>query len=93
MVFCGVVAVGGQLVVNQFVSRRSQIDDGADNSWLQSKWSPLKKMTDDEYRAEMDEKILSVDADVALINDRIAQLQLQQAGYVADTPPEKQSPK
>lgn len=76
LIFCGVAAVGGQLVANHFASRQKKAKD-EDDSWLGSKWSPLKKLTDEEYISMMDEKILRVDADIALIDDKIAQLREQ----------------
>jgi hypothetical protein len=79
LIFCGVAAVGGQLVANHFTSRQEKAQD-EDDSWLGSKWSPLKKLTDEEYISMMDEKILRVDADIALIDDKIAQLREQANG-------------
>lgn len=77
LVFCGVAAVGGQLIVNHFENRQAKAKAKAedeDNSWFSSKWSLLKKLTDEEYVHMMGEKILRVEADIALIDDRIAQL-------------------
>lgn len=87
MAFCGVVAVGGQLLVNRFANRSKDPEDENNGSWLRSKWSPLKKMSDDEYRHTMDEKILRVDADIALIDDRIAHLKNVQANNVPGESP------
>jgi hypothetical protein len=36
--------------------------------------NPLKKLTDEEYIDMMKEKILKVEVDIALIDDRIAEL-------------------
>lgn len=80
LIFCGVAAVGGQLVANHFTSRQEKAKEAEDGSWLGSKWSPLKKLTDEEYISMMDEKILRVDADIALIDDKIAQLREQGDG-------------
>lgn len=79
LVFCGVAAVGGQFIVNHFANRQGRVkDEDADDSWFGSKWSPLKKLTDEEYVDMMGEKILRVEADIALIDDRIAQLKASQ---------------
>lgn len=73
MVVWGVLGAGGQMVVNGMSNRKPKVKDEND-SWLRSKWSPLKKLTDQEYIDMMEEKILRVDADIALIDDRIAEL-------------------
>lgn len=78
LIFCGVVAVGGQLIANHLESRRGQAKD-EDDSWWGSKFSPLKKLSDEDYVNMMDEKILRVDADIALIDERIAQLKAGEA--------------
>lgn len=43
-------------------------------SILASKWSPLKKLTDQEYEKLLEEKILKLDAEIAIIDDNIAAL-------------------
>ncbi|KAI4603425.1 hypothetical protein KJ359_003235 [Pestalotiopsis sp. 9143b] len=43
-------------------------------SILASKWSPLKKLTDQEYEKLLEEKILKLDAELAIIDDNIAAL-------------------
>ncbi|OAQ62400.1 beta-ketoacyl synthase [Pochonia chlamydosporia 170] len=72
MVIWGLVGAGGQAIANSaFASQASKNNDGS--SWL-SKLSPLKRLTDEEYIDMMKEKILKVDVDIALIDDRIAEL-------------------
>lgn len=66
-------ATGGQLGVNYWVGRPVK-PAGQDDSWLRSKWSPLKKLTDEEYISMMEEKMLKVETEIALIDDRIAAL-------------------
>lgn len=43
-------------------------------SIFESKWSPLRKISDEEYKDMMDEKILRLDAEISLIEDKIAEL-------------------
>ena len=43
-----------------------------------SKWSPLSVLTDEEYEKMMGERLLSVEADIALIDDKIEGLRKQQ---------------
>ncbi|KAI5457787.1 hypothetical protein BGZ63DRAFT_416879 [Mariannaea sp. PMI_226] len=68
-----VFGAGGQMIANRLATRQPKMRDDND-SWFRSKWSPLKKLTDDEYVDMMSEKILRVEADIALIDDRIAEL-------------------
>lgn len=60
-------------MANRLATRQPKIKD-ENESWFRSKWSPLKKLTDEEYVDMMSEKILRVEADIALIDDRIAEL-------------------
>ncbi|KAJ0418998.1 hypothetical protein BJY00DRAFT_314450 [Aspergillus carlsbadensis] len=41
----------------------------------ESKWIPLKSLSDDEYRHILSEKLLSVEAEIALIDDKIEELE------------------
>lgn len=75
---------GGQLVVNYWSSRPSQQGDN-DGSWLRSKWSPLKKLTDREYIEMMEEKMLKLDVEIALIDDRIAELRMADSASKGET--------
>ncbi|SPO02955.1 uncharacterized protein DNG_05636 [Cephalotrichum gorgonifer] len=50
-------------------------DEGS--SWLRSKYSPLRKLTDQEYEDFMAEKMLKVEADLALIDDKVAELKAE----------------
>ena len=44
------------------------------SGWFSSKWSPLRKLSDDEYEDFMSEKMLKVEAQIALIDDKMAEL-------------------
>ncbi|CAI6085447.1 unnamed protein product [Clonostachys chloroleuca] len=72
MILCSIMTASGQAIANHFSGRKAEKDE--DDSWLRSKWSPLKKLNDQEYVDMMEEKMLRVDADIALIDERIAQL-------------------
>lgn len=63
-------------MVNRVAAAKSRPQKGGDN-WLTT-LSPLKKLTDQEYLDMMDEKILRVEADIALIDDRITELREQE---------------
>ncbi|CVL01823.1 uncharacterized protein FMAN_07979 [Fusarium mangiferae] len=70
-----IVGAGGQVIANRMATRKPKVHDEKESFW--SRWSPLKKLTDQEYRDMMSEKMLRIDADIALIDDRIAELKKQ----------------
>ncbi|KAJ5770319.1 uncharacterized protein N7511_002370 [Penicillium nucicola] len=41
----------------------------------ESKWIPLRSLSDDEYRGMLGEKLLSIEAEIALLDDKIAELE------------------
>lgn len=41
-------------------------------SWMNAKWSPVKVLSDDEYENLLREKLLRVDADIAILDESIA---------------------
>ncbi|KAI1847774.1 hypothetical protein JX265_009202 [Neoarthrinium moseri] len=49
-------------------------------SLLASKWSPLKPLSDKDYEQLLEEKILRLDAEIAIIDDSIAALKAEQQG-------------
>ncbi|KAG5986109.1 hypothetical protein E4U43_005664 [Claviceps pusilla] len=74
IVISGLIGSGGQAIANRWSSGPGAAQAKEDGtSWLW-KMSPLKKLTDEEYMDMMKEKILKVEVDIALIDDRIAEL-------------------
>ena len=49
-----------------------------------SKWSPIKKLDDDEYEQLMRDKMLKVDAELAMIEEDIAELLKKQKNAPKD---------
>lgn len=41
----------------------------------ESKWIPLKSLSDDDYRVMLTEKSLSIETEMTLIDDKIEELQ------------------
>lgn len=41
----------------------------------ESKWIPLRTLSDQEYRGMLREKLLSVEAEIALLDDKIQELE------------------
>ena len=92
MVLWGLLGAGGQMVANHVAAREPRVKDDKDGQFW-SKLSPLKKLTDDEYVDKMQDKILKVEVDIALIDDKIAELRIaEQAGKAQDVQAEN-SPK
>lgn len=60
------------MIVNH--SEASKMKPKADGPGFWSRINPLRKLTDDEYLEMMREKILKLDVEIALIDDRIAEL-------------------
>lgn len=42
-----------------------------------SRWSPMQVLSDEDYEKVMQEKLLRVEADIAMIDDKIAALRKQ----------------
>jgi hypothetical protein len=47
-------------------------------TWMRSKWVPWKALTDEEYEAMLREKLLRVDAEIALLDESLKMLKRQQ---------------
>ncbi|KAF2767734.1 hypothetical protein EJ03DRAFT_328926 [Teratosphaeria nubilosa] len=76
------IAGSGQLAYNT-ISVRTQSDQQlpTESFWkhIASKsWSPVKVMSDQEYAELLKEKMLKVDVDIAILDDKIAALKRQQ---------------
>ncbi|KAI1281410.1 hypothetical protein F5Y07DRAFT_354631 [Xylaria sp. FL0933] len=56
----------------------SQLAQGTEakpkKSWLDSKWSPMQRLSDKDYMNMVEEKILRLDAEIAIIDENIASL-------------------
>ncbi|CEI66487.1 unnamed protein product [Fusarium venenatum] len=69
------VGAVGQIIANRMAVRKPKVDD--DKGGFFTRWTPLKKLTDQEYKDMMFEKMLRIDADIALIDERIVELRKQ----------------
>lgn len=50
----------------------------------ESKWVPFRMLSDEQYKEMLSEKLLSVEAEIALIDDKIQRLQEVQAAERRD---------
>lgn len=48
-----------------------------ESGWLDSKWSPVKVLSDDEYEGMLQEKLLRLKAEIALVDESIIALKSQ----------------
>jgi len=92
---------GGQVLYNRADSHNSEVakegTESTENSWLNSKWSPMKILSDAEYEHMLQEKLLQVNARIALVDESIEALRVQErevaakknAEHAAVDPPSK----
>lgn len=74
----------GQAALNRVLAQRSEATSGAraDSSrsghfWrrlAESKWTPFKVLSDEEYEVMLREKLLRVNAELAIIDDKMEKL-------------------
>lgn len=84
----------GQYLYNTADARKSAVaekPEGAKNSWLDSKWSPMKVLTNEEYEDMLREKLLRVNAEIALVDENIEALRA--LGKKATPPPQTEGGK
>lgn len=53
-----------------------------ETSWLDSKWSPVTRLSDEDYEKALQGKLLRIEADIALIDDDIQALRSPEKGRV-----------
>ncbi|KAI0449541.1 hypothetical protein F5B21DRAFT_494119 [Xylaria acuta] len=79
ILFFGTLGAGSSYV--------SQLTGGNDSkpktSWLDSKWSPMQRLSDKDYMNKIEEKILRLDAEIAIIDDNIASLKSSQSSVAS----------
>lgn len=76
-----IFGAAGQALYNVADARKSRLAESGEtpkNSWLESKWSPVKVLTDTEYENMLQEKLLRVNAEIALIDENIEALRGQE---------------
>ncbi len=72
MLFFGAAGAVGQKIMDSRTSPDGAKDEkDLRGSWINSKWSPVKVLSDDEYETLLQEKMLRVDADIAIVVEGI----------------------
>lgn len=81
----GAVGYVGQRIYDAVDERKTEemrLEEGgkkkSEESWISSKWVPWKKLTDDEYEGMLKERLLKVDAEIAILDDNLQALREQQ---------------
>ncbi|KAI1212316.1 uncharacterized protein F4807DRAFT_457816 [Annulohypoxylon truncatum] len=64
----------GEYLSQRFKNRSKDNESKPKSSWIDSKWSPVKRLTDEEYEKMLEEKILRINAEISIIDDNIASL-------------------
>jgi hypothetical protein len=87
----------GQAVYNWADARNSEQAEkgGSDkkNFILNSKWSPMKVLSDNEYENMLREKLLRVNAQIALVDENIEALRAQERQLAAENDKRLPDPK
>ncbi|EFE29885.1 uncharacterized protein ARB_03226 [Trichophyton benhamiae CBS 112371] len=70
----------GQYSYNQLEERqaRLQSEPASTKTWAErmadSRWIPIRNLSDEQYKTMLQEKLLGVDVEIALIDDRLKEL-------------------
>jgi hypothetical protein len=87
MVMFALFGAAGQTLYNKADARNSELaEQGPDNtkkSWLDSKWSPMKVLSDSEYEDMLREKLLKINVEIAMVDDSIEAVRAQEKGIEA----------
>lgn len=79
LVFGAAGAVGQKIWDGRQAAREAAAENGGvavggekpKASWMNARWSPVKVLSDDEYENLLREKMLRVDADIAILDESI----------------------
>ncbi|KAF8243239.1 hypothetical protein K440DRAFT_613834 [Wilcoxina mikolae CBS 423.85] len=86
----GLLGIGGQYAYNVADQRHTQEVLGSSHMpeekgasftdrAFRSKWNPIKKLTDEEYGAMLNGKLLAIEAELAITNEEIEKLERQRS--------------
>ncbi|EFR04807.1 hypothetical protein MGYG_07814 [Nannizzia gypsea CBS 118893] len=80
LVICSMLGFVGQYSYNTLEKRqaRLQSEPASTKTWAErmadSRWVPIRNLSDEQYKAMLQEKLLGVDVEIALIDDRLKEL-------------------
>lgn len=61
------LGAGGQFAANRWSGPENS--PKKQSAWFTSKWSPMQKLSDEDYKTMLEEKILRVEADLAILEE------------------------
>ncbi|KAL2271514.1 hypothetical protein VTJ83DRAFT_885 [Remersonia thermophila] len=72
------LGAGGQAVINRREAtapapKKEEPEPTPSNKWW-SRWSPITRLSDEDYAGILEERILQLEADIALVDDRIKEI-------------------
>jgi hypothetical protein len=77
-----ILGAGGQALYNRADDQVSEFAQSTSknsmDSWLNSKWSPMRPLSSSEYEVMLQERLLRVNADIALIDENIEALRIRE---------------
>lgn len=76
------IGAGGQALYNRADEQVSESAESTSKnrveSFLNSKWSPMRPLSSSEYEAMLRERLLRINADIALIDENIEALKVRE---------------
>lgn len=80
MLFFGIAgAVGQKVYDSRQTTDPAEAEKNLKSSWINSRWSPVKVLSDDEYEKLLHEKMLRVSADIAILDESIEAVKMDAA--------------
>lgn len=82
-----IFGLAGQAAYNAIDASDLPRDDGPGlfERWLNSRYFPVKRISHDDYRSMLNEKLIRVEAEMALIDEEIDRIKALERGQQADT--------
>ncbi|KAI5812122.1 hypothetical protein BZA77DRAFT_325237 [Pyronema omphalodes] len=98
LIVWGLLGLSGQYAYNYadaahtstvLASQAAEPQPSLSDKLFRSKWNPIKKLTDVEYESMLEAKLLAVNAEIAITNEQIEELELQQKKMAEEKMQEK----
>ncbi|ROW12620.1 hypothetical protein VMCG_00686 [Cytospora schulzeri] len=84
------LGAGGQFAANKWSA--SEGSSEKKSSWLDRKWSPMTRLSDEQYENILEEKVLRLEAEIAIIDEDLTALKAQKEAQKAAEDVAMQSP-
>lgn len=84
----GLLGGSGQFIYNKVTTKKTEPPQKVPSSrekfsWMNSNWSPMKILSDADYEKMLQEKLLRVNAELALVDEKIEGLRTQEREIAA----------